>query len=308
MEFGQPGINLLLAAQSYMLFGLAFAVIYWTASFFDFTPAAIYTFCAFLTNFLSTSLNLPTFVAWGMTLPLCIVLACTLDWALYRRLRARKAGRLPLMLSSLGVVIIMQNLVAILHGSTAIFQREPNMTEPFELLGGRLYARQIWELVITLAIIVAIHLVYAHTDAGIRLRAVAHDPDLARVLGVNRNGTIILALILGAVLTGLAVLFEGMEHDFNQATGFNALLMAMIVTISAGRASVGGIVAGAFLLAFVQQVAISLLGTGWQVAVAYVLLLLILLLAPRGVGAGILSLTRIVLRRPIPIQTGGPDV
>jgi branched-chain amino acid transport system permease protein len=306
-DFGQPCINLLLAAQSYMLFGLAFAVIYWTASFFDFTPAAIYTLCAYLTHFLWTFWHLHPFVAWVITLPLCIGLACTLDWAVYRRLRTRKAGRLPLLLSSLGVVIMMQNLVAVVHGSTSITLRWFDSAEPIQVFGGRLYARQVWEVVITLAIMLAVHIIYAHTDAGIRLRAVAYDPDLARVVGINRDRTVVLALNLGTVLTGLAVLFDGMEHDFNQETGFNALLMAMIVTISAGRARVGGVIAGAFLLALVQQVAIWFLGTGWQVAVAYILLITILLLAPRGVATGISALIRVILRRLVATQAGGAD-
>jgi branched-chain amino acid transport system permease protein len=118
--------------------------------------------------------------------------------------------------------------------------------------------------------------------SGKAMRAVANDPELANISGINSNKVILLSFAIGSALAGIAGILVSLDVDMTPTIGMNMLMMGVVAMIIGGVGSIWGIVFGSLLLALAQNLGVWYISSQWQDAIAFGILLIFLLLKPEG--------------------------
>ena len=210
------------------------------------------------------------------------MLGCLIELGVYRHLRKKKAGVLILLLASLGIYILLQNIISIVFGDETRSIRTSAVQEGLDFLGARITPIQIVTICVSIVSVIALSVFLKKSKIGKAMRAVANDPELANVSGINSNGVILWTFAIGSALAGLAGILVALDVDMTPTMGMSALMMGVVVVIIGGVNSIPGIALGALLLALAQQLGAWYIGSQWQDAIAFVILVLFLLFKPEG--------------------------
>ncbi len=226
---------------------------------------------------------------FGIALAVAAVLLA--DRVFYRPLR-----RLPTIyavISSFGVALMIRSLVQLVWGpQNQVFQEGVRM--PLVLFDSlRVSPLHVQAIVITLVLATALHWFLAHTRIGRSMRAVADDPDLASVAGLEPERVIRWTWILGAALAATAGVLAGMDTQVHANRGWNLLLAMFASALLGGIGKPMGAVAGGFLIGLVEELSTypwvgteALVSPSYKSAVAFVIMLLVLLFRPQGILRG----------------------
>ena len=278
----QTFVNILIIGSLYTLVGISFGLIFVPARFFHFTHGAIYTLGAYVALAASIWLGLPLPLAALLAVSFCGLIGLVIDYSIYQNLRNKNASTLILLLASLGLYVVIQNLISMLFGDYIQSFRVGQVRENLNLFGARISLVQILILVTSLLLTILITVVLARTKFGKAIRAVADDPILASVSGINTERVISLSFALGSVIAGCAGILFALDYDITPTMGLNVLLMGVVAMLIGGVNSFPGIALGALFLATAQHLGAWYIGSQWQDAIAFVILVMFLLLKPEG--------------------------
>lgn len=279
----QVFINALIAGAAYALTGLGFALTYRVSRFFNFAHGAVFTCGAYLTLFLSVSVGLPLLFAVLIAMAMCALIGCGLELSIYRPLRQRRASSLVLLLASLGIYTILQNTISLAFGDDVQTLVPFRVDTSLNVFGGRMTFAQLILIGVSISLFVLIGLVIARTRLGKTFRAVASDPILALVAGIESDRSVLVTFAAGSALAGVAAILVSLDMPMVPTMGMNALLMGVVAAIVGGIDSVSGVAVGGLLLGFAQHLGIWMIGSEWQDSIAFAVLLAFLLLRPYGV-------------------------
>jgi branched-chain amino acid transport system permease protein len=273
--------NGLVAGAVYGLVAISFALIYNTTRFFHFAHGAIYTLAAYIAySLISVRIASPFAVLGAVTAVACIGVLTEL--IVYKPLRARHASSIVLLIASLGLLITLQNLVSLLYGSATRPLRNVVTQEGVNLFGARVTTIQLTILVVCFSLNLSVALVLNYTRAGMILRAVANNQELARIVGVNNQRTILLAFFLGSALAGVAAVLTAHDSGISPVMGFSALLYGVVAMIIGGIGNVQGNFLGGIIIGLIQQSGAWFVSSKWQDAIVFLILIAFLLLRPQG--------------------------
>ena len=274
-------INTLASASAYALMGVSFATIFFTVRFFHFAHGAVFAIGAYL---------LVQFSGLGVPVPLAflpaVLGAAAVGWLMwvgvYRPLRNRAASPLQPLLASLGLYVVLENLVAIVWGDAARFIATDSWNRVWRISGGSLTLVQMVQLAVSAMAILAVAVFLKRTRFGLGLRAVAVDYELAGVSGVRAGRTVTGAFLLGSAMAGLAGGLVALDTGATPTMGMRALMMGLVVMVVGGGRNILGIALGALLLAASQNAGALVVGGMWQEAIALGVLFVFLLVRPHG--------------------------
>jgi branched-chain amino acid transport system permease protein len=273
--------NGLFAGALYALIAISFAIIYNTAGFFHFAHAAVYTLAAYGALWLNLHRwPIPLAIAVAITLSAC--LGATMEFLVYRPLRNKGSSRAVLLISSLGMLIALQNVVSLCFGDATQALLDIRLA-PFYLFGATITLIQAITLLTSLVAFILLYAWLRSTKAGLTLRAVSNDPELSQVLGIKTGSVLVLAFALGSCLAGIAGILSGLDTDLTPLMGFRAVLIGVSAVIVGGMGSLPGAVIGGLLIGFAQQFAAWTMPTQWQDSIVFGLVIVFFALRPQGV-------------------------
>lgn len=214
------------------------------------------------------------------------VMALLLDWLLFRRLRVRGQA-IALVIASFGAALALRNLLQFIYGTLPeYYTRELQIAwrlVPRDILGGmRITPDQLFVLGLTVVIVIALHLFLTRTTLGLSLRATAMNRDLARVTGIDVDAMVRWTWVIGAVLAATAGVFAGLTVQIRPHIGFDLMLPLFAAAILGGIGSVWGAVIGGLIVGLVESFSVPLVGAEYRSAVAFLVLIGILLVKPTG--------------------------
>jgi len=187
-----------------------------------------------------------------------------------------------LMIASLGIYIVLQNVVSMIWGDSTKSIRFWDIKVGHEFLGAYITTIQIITIVVCLTLFVACTLFMKYSRIGRNIRAVASNPELANIMGISSDRTILWAFGIGSALAAVAGILIAFDTDMTPTMGFRWLLYGVVAMIIGGVGSSWGLIGGALLLATAQHLAAYYIGSQWMDAVAYVILILFLIARPLG--------------------------
>jgi branched-chain amino acid transport system permease protein len=227
------------------------------------------------------SISWAVVVASVMAMALTGALALALDFALFSRLRGKSAA-ISLVMASFGAsMAIRASLEFVFTSRPTYFTRDLQIAMPIGL-GLRITPDQIALLIVTAGVLTATNALLTRTQIGRAMRAVAENRSLAEVAGVNTEETIRVVWMLGGALAAASGVMLGLLVQIRPFMGFDLLLPLFAAAILGGIGSVPGAFLGALIIGIGEAATVQLAGAQWRAAVAFVVLIAVLIVKPSG--------------------------
>nr|WP_271044182.1 branched-chain amino acid ABC transporter permease [Pseudomonas sp. VB3] len=225
----------------------------------------------------------------------CAVLAVVIERVAYRRLR--NAPRLAPLISGIGVSLLLQTVAML------VWTRNPQMfpqllpLEPIEVLAGDAThaavtnATALTTIGVALSLMLGLLLLVERTRFGRAMRAVAENPQVASLMGINPNRIIVMTFAIGGALAALAGIM--MASNYSSAhfyMGFLPGIKAFTAAVLGGIGNLKGAMLGGLLLGLIEALGTGYLGaatngvfgSNYQDVFAFIVLIAVLVLRPQG--------------------------
>jgi branched-chain amino acid transport system permease protein len=276
-------VNILFLASTIFLVGISFSLIFSTAKFFHFAHAAVIASGAYGCYAFSELLGLPI----PLSAALAIVVATGIGWSLemfvYRPMRRNGASPLTSLLASLGLYIILQNVISMFFGDDTKVISDSAVTPSFSFFGAKITAIQLTMMGLAVAAFCAKVFFIDRTKIGLALRAVSDSPELARVSGIDFDIIMGVAFCLGSFLGSVVGLTRAFDVGMTPTMGLAMLLLGVVAVVMGGNGKTFGVAIASVFLATFQQLAGWQFGIRWEETTAFLLLLCFLLWRPQGI-------------------------
>lgn len=280
--------NGVITASTIIVLAVSFALILQATRFFHFAHGAVFAFGAYSAYAFSHYAGMSLCMAFLAAMGASAALGIALESVVYRPLRMRNASSTTLLLASLGLYVVLVNVTSIVFGNDTRTIATAAISGGVEIRGARVTAIQVWTITISAALVLLTHLLQRVSRFGEAIRAVASNPELAKVTGVDTDAVILRTFGLGSALAGAAGTLVALDIGMVPTMGMYPLMLAVVAVMIGGMGSVPGIVLGGTLLGMVQHFGVWRIGSQWQDAISFVILLGVLLMRPQGLfGRGI---------------------
>lgn len=286
-------INIAISFSSYLLLGISFSLIYRTVRFFHLTHGAIIAMGAYATYHLHKILIFPLWVSAILGISLSGILGVCCELTIYRAMRKRGSPPLSYLIVSLGLYIILQNILSLSYGDDPRYLYLGNAVVGHSIGQGHISTVQAWSLIFAVLSCGTITLWLRYARQGRYLRAVAANPLLCTIYGLNTDRIIELAFCLGSVLGAIAAVLSSLDTGMSPGFGFNLSLYGIVVMIIAGVDGDKGFAPAALLMATVHHLAAYYLDSRWMDAATYLGLIIFLICRPMGFDGARLKKTEV---------------
>ena len=280
----------LVVGSLYALCALGWGLIYGTTLHFHVAHGAVFSLAAYFAYVGQQVLDLPLLVAVVVAILAAAVAGLLIDLLLYQQLERRGALRTSLFIASLGLLILIENLLAI------VFTPDPMRLDigvlDTSLIIGPVFLTYLHVLTIALAVVgyVALMLFLKRSRWGQAIRAVSSSPDMARTVGIDLKRVHLLTYAIGSALAAPAGILVAMDVGAEPFRGTRFVLLASVAVIMGGIGSIPGALLGGLFLGLLENVGIWQLPSEWQTAISFGVFLLFIVLRPRGFfGRGVQS-------------------
>jgi branched-chain amino acid transport system permease protein len=267
-ELLQHLVNGVSLGSIYALVALGYTLVYGNLRLINFAHGDIFMAGAFAALFVSAGIGLaPGLAHLGLAL-LAAMLAAGLLGLLIERLR--KAPRVNLLMTAVGVSLLLENLAQVLFGATprvfpTVLKEQPWLRLSQDISISNI---QVTVLAVSLGLMLFLEWLVQATALGRAMRTVAHSHELAALMGMPVDRVIALTFCLGSALAGAAGVLVGIK--------------AFVAAVLGGMGDIRGAVAGGLLLGLAEELVAGYVSTSYRDALAFALLILVLLIKPAG--------------------------
>ena len=299
--FLQNMVNALQWGSFYALIALGYSMVYGVLMLFNFAHGDIFMVGSYIGLFVSTTLlaltglgilSLPTPIMLALVLVLTLLISMFLNSFVgmaverigYRPLR--NAPRASAAITGLMIGIILETGNLILLGA----QRKKYPDElvqigstPIELLGVSVTPKKIAIVLVSLALMFALHQFVRRTKWGMAMRAMAYDYIVVPLMGVPINTIALLTFALGSALAAAAGVLYGIAYPvLDPYMGVRFGWKAFVAAILGGRGSILGAGLAGFLLGFIEIFVAAFFPSTLRDLIAFSIILIILTFRPHG--------------------------
>lgn len=253
---------------------------YGVTGFINFAYGELLTIGAY-TTFALVAVGLPLGLAVAAAVLVAGLLSVAVARVFYEPLRTH--GALPLLITSVGVAFILQNLVQILFGADPRPFPAP-LLRPWHL--GPIFIPRTHAAIFVVALLamLAVYGLLSSTLLGRKMRATAVNNSLARVSGVNTIRTVRITWFVTGLVAGLGgALLGATQGSLSPTMGFRFLLVIFAATLLGGIGNPYGAMVGALVVGLGIEYGTTYVSADYGLAVAFVLLVLVLMLRPAGI-------------------------
>jgi branched-chain amino acid transport system permease protein len=215
--------------------------------------------------------------------------ACALTGFLIERLAyrpLRKAPRLNVLITAIGVSLLIENVGQLVFGKNVV--QFPMLAEhTFQIAGVNVRTVEIIAVGAALILMFGLQTLVYGTKIGRGMRAVAVDHNVAGLMGVPVDRIISLTFIIGSALAGAAGLLVGVTYgQIKQPADASWILYglkAFVAAVIGGIGNLPGAMLGGLVLGLSEQFVAGYVSTTFRDAIAFALLIVILLVRPSGI-------------------------
>lgn len=266
--------------------GVGLTLIYSIADFPNFAHGDYMMLGGYIAFMVNVQLGLPLPVAFVGGAVAVAGASLIIDRFAFKPLR--NAGPIPLLIASIGVALIVRNIIRFFWGtSTATYDIEWQVATQI-LPGVALTSIQMVIITVAFGLMFAVHLLLSRTKLGKAMRAMSDNRRLARASGIRVEYTLMWTWIIGGALAGAAGIMFGLDASLQPERGFFILLAIFAAVILGGIGSAYGAMAGGLAIGVASEATpyIPGLDAGYKFATMFVIMILILLVKPEGIFGG----------------------
>ncbi len=241
------------------------------------------TFGAYIAFLFDATLDMPLALALVAGVLATAALGVAQELAMWRPMRAKKAGMLQLLLMSLGLAFVLRYAIQFAWG-TEPRSLEADVTSSVSFLGLSIGETELIVVVISFAVLAAVATMLRVTSLGRQMRALADNFDLAETTGIDTGRVVLKTWVLAGGLAGLAgVLVVAATGSLTPNTGFYLLLPLFAAVVLGGIGNAYGALAGGLVIGLTQEWSTLIIESQWKVAVSFLVLIIVLIVRPQGI-------------------------
>jgi len=229
------------------------------------------------------SFNWGLIIAFIPAIIISILLAILIDRWVYSPLRRSDAHFITSFIASIGVAWCLRGLIYIIWGADFHFYSKGLRPMIFLPFGVKLRLDEIFIMLAAWICVTLVYLFLTKTKKGKALRALADNPGLAKVSGIDTERMIMWAWGIAGTLIAIAGVLYGIETQVRPEMGWIFLLPLFAAIIMGGKGSVTGAFVGGLVLGIAQQVSTAWLVPTYKPAVAFIIMILVLIFRPKGI-------------------------
>ncbi len=279
----QQLVNGLTLGSTYALIALGYTMVYGIVQLINFAHGEIYMVGAFVGLFLVTAWNVNLGLAMLGAMAVCMMLGMTVERVAYRPLRG-KSSRLSPLISALGASIFLSTLMALLAGVNT--RRYPAIVDlsSYSLGPVQVSSMQVIILLVSAFLMIGLHMLVRRTRIGKAMRACSQDLEATALMGINVNRVISYTFAIGSALAAAGGVMVGIYYNAVWPyMGTMAGLKAFAAAVMGGTASIPGAMLGGITLGVLEIMGVAYISSSFKDAIAFGILILVLILRPQGI-------------------------
>lgn len=282
MEWIQQIINGISLGSIYALIALGYTMVYGIIKLINFAHGDVFMVGSFIGFYSITAFGFGFFPALLLSMVACAAFGVLIERIAYKRLR--NATRIAALITAIGVSLLIEYGVIYVRGAQpeAYPDVVPNIS--FDLFGAQISSQSILILSVSVILMIILQLIVHKTKIGKAMRAVSHDVDAAKLMGINVDNTISATFAIGSALAGAAGVIFGVYYTkIEPLMGVIPGLKAFVAAVLGGIGIIPGAMVGGLVLGVVETVVSGLGFSLWRDAAAFIILILILIFRPNGI-------------------------
>ena len=303
--FIQQVINGLVLGSVYAIIALGYTMVYGILGIINFAHGDVLMVGAMVALSTITVLhnhfpglgNIPTLIV-GLIVAaaVCAVVGYVIERAAYRPLR--RAPRLAPLITAIGVSILLETLAMMIWSRNPLPFPQLISTDPLNVIkasdtsvGAVISATEITIIAVAFLVMGGLLLLVHRTRLGRAMRAIAENPNVASLMGVNPNFVISATFMIGSALAALAGVMIASEYgNVHFYMGFIPGIKAFTAAVLGGIGNLGGAMVGGVVLGLIEQLGAGYIGnltggvfgSNYQDVFAFIVLIVVLVFRPSG--------------------------
>ncbi|SDQ21389.1 branched-chain amino acid ABC transporter permease [Pseudovibrio sp. Tun.PSC04-5.I4] len=282
-----PGITL---GSIYALGAVGISMIFGILRFAHFAHGDLMTTGAYIALTAVWTLGIPALAAIPIAVVGTALVALLLDKAFYKPLR--DLPTIYTVIASFGVALILRSTIQLVWGTDSQvyvtgFQKPLIWFDTF-----RIALRHMQIIAFTVVIAIVLHFFLTYSKTGKSMRAVSDDPELARIAGLDTEKIVRWTWIIGGGLAAIGGVFVGLDTDIHTNLGWNLLLPMFAAALLGGIGRPLGAMLGGLIIGIAEEICtfpimdIEIISPSYKSAIAFVLMIALLLFRPQGLLKG----------------------
>ena len=226
---------------------------------------------------------MPLWLAAPISIALSMGLNYFVDVSIYQPLKRKKASNNIALVSSIGAMTVIVNLLALFFGN------EPKsvstaFTRVYDAGIFSLSQPQMIQLICSLGLLGVFILFFIRSQIGLKVKAISEDDVLFASLGYSGKLIRAFAFLMGGFFIAAASCLNVIEVGMDVNMGMNVIITAIVAMIIGGAGKIEACILGGLTLGVLQSMVLIHFSTSWQNAITFILLLLFLFIRPQGLA------------------------
>jgi branched-chain amino acid transport system permease protein len=264
----------------YVLLATGLNLIFGVMKLVNFAHGELLMVGAYVSYSVCTGLGVNAYIAVFVSMGIVALVGLAVERLAFRRILG--SDKLNEIFVSLGLILIFDNVVVLVWGD-----KSKRIISPFENMSlqlGEASIRFDWLIALAFVVVILVGLLFLvkKTKIGMAMRATSQKSQASMLMGINIEHIYIFTFMLGAALAGAAGSLYGIIFPFNPSIGALPTIKAFAIIIMGGLGSIPGAIIGGLLYGIAEQSAVAVFGSTWRNAVAFSLLIIVLVLRPKG--------------------------
>ncbi len=267
------GVYALMASGQTLIFGIMKVV--------NLAQGAMVILGAYLAYQLFTSFGIDPFLAIPITTVALFVVGVVVEIAFIRPLRREDRSELSLLVT-FAVALLLEGIMSVTWKTSDRVVNTSYTNSSWTVFGYEITLVRLWAFVLSLVALGLLYVVLNRTRFGRAVRASVQNPESARLLGVRAEWVSAMGFGLGSATAAAAGSVYAMLYPFNPGSHYDLISRLLSIVLLGGLGSIGGAVVGALIVSVSSAVVASTFSPSWSEMTFFVILLVVLLLRPRG--------------------------
>ncbi|WP_426518957.1 branched-chain amino acid ABC transporter permease [Diaminobutyricibacter sp. McL0618] len=267
------GVYALMASGQTLIFGIMKVV--------NLAQGALVVLGAYLTYTLFTTIGMDPFVSILVTTPILFLVGIGIQWALLRPLHGDDVAQLSLLVT-FAVALAVEGVLSFSYGATLTNVQPTYANSSWTVLTYQVSSVRLVAFILSLVMLGLLYLLLQRTKFGRSVRATVQNPMSAQLLGVSSKRVSAIGFGIGSATAAAGGAVFGMLNSFNPGSHYDLISRLLTIVVLGGLGSIGGSVIAALVMGVASSVVSALASPIWSDFTFFIVLLLVLLLRPRG--------------------------
>jgi branched-chain amino acid transport system permease protein len=280
MQVAQLVLNGLMAGTILALPAIGLTLIFAVLRFTNFALASLMTIGAYAGLVANVSFGMPVYVSLLAAFFIAGLVGWFSDEFVLKPFRA--SGFITTAIGSIALTIALENVVRFIFANQMRGYNLP-LRRDWVFSGLRVGPQQVENLAVAAVVVLALSAFLLTTRAGKAMRAVADNPSLASIKGIDVDMVARIVSFVAMGLAGIGGMLVGLDTTVDPLVGFKTILSVFAAAVVGGLGSIPGAIVGALVVGVGEELSLLVLSPAYRTAIGFLAIFLVLTLRPRGI-------------------------